>query len=195
MMNMDEPKAQLLQEKPQQQKKLRLTSLLLLSGGIIILGALLIVAWQVYAANNVSSNKTAQTGTKDASAPWDNYPTIYWQTLRTQVAQGLHLSEQQIESRVQSDFPATQTANGAKFNVSATAATQALSDLARAQGISQQQLHAIEVNAIQKAHAALVTQGVLTQQQASENNQTLIAMGQDSVSLHIITAFIANQTR
>lgn len=205
MLNKDEQGAALLREKPQLQMKRRLTPFLMLAGGIVILGALLVVAWQVYTANQPSSSsrQTCNTCTKgrqvfSSSPPWERYPAIYWQTLRTQVAQGFHMSEQQMKSALQ---PAGQQPTGtpaAKVITSQTAlpvqgsgkiAGQSLSNLARTRGISPDQLHAIEVAAVQQAHTVLVNQRFLTQQQASENIQAILTLDQDSLNAHIIEAF------
>ncbi|GHO55742.1 hypothetical protein [Ktedonobacter robiniae] len=146
-----------LQRKPERQKKLRLAPLLLLLGGVVIMGTLLMVAWQVYTTNSQSSSagRTAtqkQGGSGSQDAPfWDNYPAIYWKTLRTQVAQGFHMSEQQMQSAVN----VTKDPEDGKHGMLG----KPLSDLATAHGISQDQLHTIEVNAVQKAHAILVSQG------------------------------------
>src|SRR5437762_218346 len=92
MLNTNEQKAELLQRKPERQTKHRFAPLLLLLGGIVILGALLVVAWQVYATNNAASSANkSSTQTKggtgkpskqsQGNAPSDNYPPVYWQTL------------------------------------------------------------------------------------------------------------------
>jgi hypothetical protein len=195
MPDIDEQTAELLRNKPQRQKKPGLKSLLLLLGGLVILGALFVAAWQVYALNNPSSPAQSKTNTGNqggdgASNPWENYPSIYWQTLKTQIAQGLHMDEQQVVSKVQSQVPATQTTNGSKFGLDSSTATTILNNLAHSQGLSQAQLHTIEVNAIQQAHAVLVQRGVLTQQQASKNLQALLALDRDNINLHVVSAFL-----
>src|SRR5437762_12894402 len=90
MLNTNEQKAELLQRKPERQTKHRFAPLLRLLGGIVILGALLVVAWQVYATNHASPNAGKPSPQKGRTvlvrAPWDNYPPVYGQTLRTQVA-------------------------------------------------------------------------------------------------------------
>src|SRR5882672_10895768 len=110
MLNKDEDKVDLLQKKPQRQKKPRLAPLLLLMGGIVILSTLLVAAWQVYTLNNTSSRtpsnassqapktSTQQVNTSNDAPFWDHYPDVYWQTLRTQAAQGFHMNVQQMKS-------------------------------------------------------------------------------------------------
>ncbi|GHO72568.1 hypothetical protein KSD_03390 [Ktedonobacter sp. SOSP1-85] len=188
MLNKDEQQMRLLQQKPQQQQKLRPAPFLLLLGGIVILGALLVVGWQVYTTNNASSSTGSRTGERPTQgpthAPWDDYPEVYWQTLRAHVAQGLHMTEQQIQSNLQSTFHANSSSN--KKEIAAAEVAQWLSNLASAHGISQTQLHTIEVTAVQQAHAVLVEQHVLTQQQADEN---MHSMNQDDLNFHIVDAF------
>ncbi|GHO49030.1 hypothetical protein [Ktedonospora formicarum] len=192
MLNKGEQPIELLQQKPpRRQQKLSFAPFLLLIGGTVILGALLVGAWQVYTTNNnVSSNTERQsTGGKGNSAQdpasWDSYPQVYWQTLRTEVAQGLHMSEQQIQSNFQSTFHTNSSSN--KQDITAAEVAQWLSNLANAHGVSQKQLHTLEVTAVQKAHTVLVNQHVLTQQQANENMRRL--NNQDDLNMHIFNAF------
>lgn len=191
MLNKDEQQIELLQQKPPRRQKLSFAPFLLLIGGIVILSALLVVSWQVYTTNNNASSNTGRQPTQGKGtraqdpASWDSYPQVYWQTLRKEVAQGLQMSEQQIQSNLQSTFHANSSSN--KKEITAAEVVQWLSNLASAHGVSQEQLHTIEVTAVQKAHTVLVNQHVLTQQQANENMRRLD--NQDDLTMHIFNAF------
>ncbi|EFH80193.1 hypothetical protein [Ktedonobacter racemifer] len=178
-----------LQRKPERQKKLRLAPLLLLLGGVVIMGTLLMVAWQVYTTNQSpsSTGRGSTQGTEGPThAPWDDYPEVYWQTLRAQVAQGLHMTEQQIHDNLHSTLLANASTGSNQTEISSADAAQWMSDLASAHGVSQAQLHTIEVTAVQKAHTILVNQHVLTQQQADEN---MHMMNQDNLNFNMVNAF------
>lgn len=196
MLKDSQHKTNLLQEKPQRRQGSRLALLLCLLGGIVILGAGLVVAWhQIHAANNAPVSATPQPGknqtaNNNAVSPWANYPAVYWQTLRTQMAQGFHMSEQQMKSTLQTSVPPTADAASQPKSNSAPDVGKPLSDLAIAQNITQEQLHTMEVNAVQQAHTVLVSQGILTQQQADENIQAITTMDQSSLNWHIIDAFV-----
>jgi hypothetical protein len=191
MLNKEEQKSDLLQKKPQRQTGWRLMPVLILLGVIVILGGALVAVWRVYTTNSTSPTQTAKKGgpsTSSGSAPWDSYPAVYWQTLRAQFAQGMHMTEQQVKDNLQSTYLATQSATaGGQVGVNDTAATQWLNNLAQAQGISQAQLHTIELTAVKQAHAVLVQQHVLTQQQA---DQTINGMSQDDLNAHMFDAFL-----
>ncbi len=73
--------------------------------------------------------------------------------MATQVAQGLHLTVDQLKTQLQSG--------------------KSLSDIATAQGVSSSQLHTIVTNAIQSAVNQAVSAGNLTQQQATAFMQNL----------------------
>jgi polyhydroxyalkanoate synthesis regulator phasin len=77
----------------------------------------------------------------------------YLPGVATQVAQGLHLNANQLVSQLQSG--------------------KSLSDIAKAQGVSSNQLQTIVTNAIQSAANKAVSDGNLTQQQATNIMQKL----------------------
>lgn len=199
-------KASLLQKKPLRSRRKALWrsgwQFSILLGGLVILGVVLLAIWQVH-TTSASPGTGGPSGTGGVStqtvkgggqsgnssgSPWDSYPTVYWQTLRARFAQGMHMTEQQVKNNLQSTYLATQSATtGGRVEVNDTAATQWLSNLAQAQGISQAQLHTIELTAVKQAHAVLVQQGVLTQQQA---NQTMNDMSREELNAHIFDAFL-----
>ncbi len=139
----------------------RLFSLLLILGGILI-GVVLVLALQMFVHpagptnNNASSASvnapTVQSGNggSQSKLPGDgpqskdnDRPQYFWDILKSQVAQGLHLSVDQVKTKLQSG--------------------QHIQDVANAQGISQDQLHSIEINAIQSADDEMVRRGFTTQ--------------------------------
>jgi polyhydroxyalkanoate synthesis regulator phasin len=77
----------------------------------------------------------------------------YLPNVANQVAQGLHLTVDQLKTQLQSG--------------------KSLSDIATAQGVSSSQLHTIVTNAIQSAVNQAVSAGNLTQQQATALMQNL----------------------
>jgi polyhydroxyalkanoate synthesis regulator phasin len=77
----------------------------------------------------------------------------YLPGVATQVAQGLHLTVDQLKAQLQSG--------------------KSLSDIAAAQGVSSSQLQTLATNAIQNALTKAVSDGNLTQQQATNIMQML----------------------
>lgn len=77
----------------------------------------------------------------------------YLPTVASQVAQGLHMTVDQLKAQLQ--------------------AGKSLSDIATAQGVSSSQLHTLVTNAIQNAVNKAVSDGNLTQQQATNITQML----------------------
>ena len=77
----------------------------------------------------------------------------YLPGVATQIAQGLHINANQLMSQLQSG--------------------KSLSDIAKAQGVSSSQLQTIVTNAIQSAVNKAVSDGNLTQQQATNIMQKL----------------------
>jgi len=89
---------------------------------------------------------------------WGSHVTMqslkqYLPGVATQVAQGLHINANQLMSQLQSG--------------------KSLSDIAKAQGVSSSQLQTIVTNAIQNAVNKAVSDGNLTQQQATNIMQKL----------------------
>ncbi len=77
----------------------------------------------------------------------------YLPNIANQLAQGLHMTTDQLKAQLQSG--------------------KSLSDIATAQGVSSSQLHTIVINAIQSALNKAVSDGNLTQQQATNIKQKL----------------------
>lgn len=135
-----------------------LFSVLFLLGGIII-GVALVLAWQALfvhpAGSTISTASSAsvraaatQSGNNNPSnngpqSKDNDRPPYFWDILKTHVAQGLHLSVDQVKTRLQSG--------------------QHIPVVAAAQGVSLDQLHTIEINAIQAADNEMVHRGFTTQ--------------------------------
>ena len=77
----------------------------------------------------------------------------YLPAVANQVAQGLHMTVDQLKTQLQSG--------------------KSLTDIATAQGVSASQLHTLVINAVQNAVNKAVSDGNLTQQQATNIMQML----------------------
>jgi hypothetical protein len=140
-----------LQEKPQRSRGWSRSALLIvILGSAILLGGGGVLAWQVTA---LTSSAPAQSTTA-SRGPIKAEPTqaagcgprLPWDFLVQQAANGLHLTVAQIK---------TQVLTG-----------KTLQDIAVAQGISQNQLHTIEVQALRASYNKFVSMGCYTQQGA-----------------------------
>src|SRR5437588_11892488 len=81
---------------------------LLLLGGVIILGGGLLVAWQV-SAHQVPQVASSSAGTTTAKG--SGFPTVpvplpstYKEVVKQQVAQGLHLTVPQVQTKLRSEI-------------------------------------------------------------------------------------------
>jgi hypothetical protein len=184
-----EPEApQPLQHKPRRPSGWRLSSLLLVLGIGILVGGGGLLAWQGLAhqgsqtpgaSTNASGTDKSQLVSQAPPGPQGDRP-IYWQTIQQQVAQGLHLSVAQIQAQLQVPLPAPAGSKGRE---------RGIADIALAQGIPQAQLHTLELQAIQDAYAQLVSQGIVTQQQADQGMQTIQGWDQGTLNNYVTGAF------
>jgi hypothetical protein len=127
-------KPSLLRQKPQRPaKKIRsLSSLFLLAGGIIIGVVIVLVALLVFVHPGSSSTNPSGTasatvtpGSKGASSlPGEGDPQIYWDTIKTQVAQSLHLSVASLTDKLKLPTPSSKGAPPPDALTIATIATQ-----------------------------------------------------------------------
>jgi hypothetical protein len=187
----------LLQNRPQRRSRRGPATLLLLLGGVIIVGVA-IVAWQALSQHTPSTSSSAPgTGATakgnangNAVPPGWNDPAIYWQTIKTQVAQGLHLSVAQITAHLQT-AGATSTATPASIGQKNTAPDPGvpMANLAAQQGISTDQLRTLELNALQTACNTLVTQGKLTQADEDQRMQVFRGWDQGTLNWYVMHAF------
>jgi hypothetical protein len=121
-----------------------------LLGGVILLGGGSVLIWQ----GTTHTSSTPSNGTTAASGPMKVEPTqaagcgprLPWDFLVQQAANGLHLTVAQIKTQV--------------------LARKTIQDIAAVQGISQDQLHTIEVQALRAAYDKYVSMGCYTRQEA-----------------------------
>lgn len=141
----------LLQEKPQRRRRWNRYSLLVvLLGCVILLGGGGILIWHLTtpATSTFSDANTASSGpikAEPTQAPGCG-PRLPWDFLTQQAANGLHLTVTQIKTQV--------------------LAGKKIQDIAAAQGITQDQLHTIEVHALRAAYDKYVSMGCYTRQEA-----------------------------
>jgi hypothetical protein len=149
------------------------------SGVVILVGIVLVVAWHV--VGTAGGTKSGLTGAPSAQST-ATYPDVYWQTIREQVAAGLHLTVDQLETKL-----TTPTGNGPKGPIPPT-----FTEIAAQQGVDAAQLRAIEVNALTRAGDVLVQHQVWTQHQADQRIQVVNNESDTQVNATIISAFLSH---
>ncbi len=133
-------------------------TLFILSGAVVLLIALLLVGFLVVAPAITSANSTASakpTVTTTPSTPTTSKPKIqlakilkqYDPQMLSQIAQGLHMTPQQLLAQLKSG--------------------KTLSQIATTQNVSATQLQTLETSAVQSALQQAVSNGTLTQKQAT----------------------------
>ncbi len=184
----------ILHQRPQRPPKRRgESSLFLLLGGVVI-GVVVVLAVVLLvfragspgtgAAGNMptANNATATTPSKGASSLLgEGDPQIYWDTIKTQVAQGVHMSVSQLTNELRLPTPTSKSAPPPTGTTIGQIATQ--------QGLSTSQLRTVEINAVQQACNALVSQGSLSQSDANQRMQTVNGWDQSSLDGYIMYAF------
>jgi len=139
------------------------TSIMLALAGCVVVGLLLFFGIRLLAqqSQNNTTPPTAQTGQSGVvrqqpgqqsrgtppAGKGQGYPPAFLTTVRQHIAQGLHLTVDQITSQMVTG--------------------KQITDVALAQGISSDQLHTIELNAYQAAFQQAVQNGTYTQDQAN----------------------------
>ena len=111
-------------------------------GALVLAAALAFGVWRVMAAG-------ADTTQYRAPRPPVALPALYYETAREQIAQGLGLSVAQVAAEVRSH------------------PDRGIFGVAEAQGLSPDQLHVLEINALQAAGVRIVASGQWTPRQAS----------------------------
>lgn len=179
----------LLREKPRRQARTMNKSAVILScvGIVVLLAVVLVFVWrstQTLATSPASSGSknNPSTGVNPSSTQLDKGKgqfaippggegdkPIYWQTLEQQVAQPLHLTPEQIKSKI--------------------SGTTLVANIASEQGISADQLQIIERNAIQKALDQLITQNIETAQQESQWMQTVNGWDKSTLDAYVTGSF------
>ena len=133
-------------------------TLIILSGGVVLLIILLLVGFFVVAPAITAANgpkSVTPTVTATPSTPTTNKPKVqllkvmkqYAPQMLNQIAQGLHMTPQQLKAQLQSG--------------------KTLSQIATTQNVSATQLQTIETSAVQGALQQAVNSGTLTQKQAT----------------------------
>lgn len=133
-------------------------TLIILSGGVVLLIILLLVGFFVVAPAITAADNTRSvtpTVTATPSTPTTNKPKVqlqkvmkqYAPQMLNQIAQGLHMTPQQLKAQLQSG--------------------KTLSQIATTQNVSATQLQTIETSAVQGALQQAVNSGTLTQKQAT----------------------------
>jgi hypothetical protein len=185
----------LLQSRPQRRSRRGPATLLLLVGALVIVGVVAIIAWQTFSpgssAPRTGTNTPASGKGQNSSAtpPGWNDPAIYWQTIREQVAQSLHLTVAQVTAQLQAAGAATTATPSSNGKGNAPDPGAPMTTVAAQQGISTAQLRTIELNALHKGCDALVAQGTLTQAQADQRMQTFDSWDQGTLNWYVTHAF------
>lgn len=165
----------------------------LLLGGVIIIVVAVIVALQIFSHQGspetnsqgtvtTTNNATPTASSKGSSSlPGEGDPQIYWDTIKMQVAQGLHMSMDQISGELRLPTPTSKSGP--------PPAGTTIGEIASQQGLSTSQLHTIEINAIQGACNVLVSQHSLSQTDANQRMQMINSWDQSSLDGYIMYAF------
>lgn len=134
-------------------------------------------------------DNTGGTSTTPGSGPQkgqaligEGDPQVYWDTIKAQVAQGLHLSVSTLTDKLKPPV-----SSGGKGGAAPTGVT--IGEIATQQGVSLSDLHTIEINAIQQATNTLVSQNALSQPNADQRMQTIQSWSQDSLDGYTMYAF------
>lgn len=138
------------------------TSIMLAFAGCVLVGLLLffgirLLTQQSQSTTTPPSAQTGQSGVvrqqpgqqgqgTSPAGKGRGYPPAFLTTVRQQIAQGLHLTVDQITAQM--------------------VAGKQITDVASTQGISSSQLHTVELNAYQAAFHQAVQNGTYTQDQA-----------------------------
>jgi hypothetical protein len=160
--------------------------LLLSLGGVLLAGFALFLLWQFHPWQKASRGGSIVTGTAISAAASPSTavkegqpdPPIYWQTIEETIAQGLHLTVAQVKARLQ-PLPGQRDSPGIAY-------------VATEQGVSETQLRAIEISAIQKGHDLLVRMGILTQQGSDLGMQRIRNWDQQTLDEHVTGWFLNN---
>jgi hypothetical protein len=140
------------------------TSILLALAGCVVVGLLIFFGIRLFTQQAVGNTSTTSSsggnggqvfqqpgGSGSRSTPpadkGSSYPPGFLNTVKQHIAQGLHLTVDQVTSEI--------------------SAGKQITDVAAAQGISNDQLHTIELNAYQTAFNQAVQNGTYTQDQAN----------------------------
>lgn len=171
-------------------RRTNLRSALLTIASILIVGIVAFFAFRFFSHTNSGTNgntnggSTVANGSPTPPAIKSGQPVLpasFYTTLKSQIAQGLHLSVAQITAQLQ-----------APFNPQSGVPAVGIADIATKQGITADQLHTIEVNAYRAAYNAMVQAGVITQQLADEDVQYYSQTSPSHLNDEVTLAFGGN---
>jgi hypothetical protein len=156
----------------------------------VIVSVVAIIAWHGLSSASSATGSGASTSRKgnnnSAVIPGWNDPATFWDPIRTQVAQGLHLSVAQVTAKLQVATPQiTVTTNKG----SAPSPGAAMTQVAVQQGLSTEQLRTLELNALQQGCNAMVAHGRLSQADANQRMQMFEAWDQGTLNWYVMHAF------
>ncbi len=137
-----------------------------------------------------SDDTSSRKGDNNSATPpgW-NDPAIYWQTIREQIAQGLHLSVAQVTANLQAAGATSTATPSTNKNAASPDPGAPMTAVAAQQGITTEQLRTIELNALQKACDVMVAQGKLTQTEANQRMQMFEGWDQGTMNWYVMYAF------
>lgn len=150
---------------------------------LVSLGALLVGCQGGSSPTGAAATSTPAKGS--GSLLGDGDPQIYWDTIKQQVAQGLHRSVADLTA-----LWGASPSSGQKG--SNPPAVMTISDVATQEGLTRDQLTTLELNAIQAACTQLVNQGTLTQAQADARMQEVRDWDLSSLDGYTMYAFNAH---
>ncbi|BCL80834.1 hypothetical protein ccbrp13_32990 [Ktedonobacteria bacterium brp13] len=173
---------------PPRGRNFNIFTLLLIVGGVVVVVVLALMVLQFVSPS--TSTPTTSDAIKNgagnvqpsATVVGQNDPAIYWQTIQTQTAQGLHMSVSDLKSSLQSGSNTSKMSHSGSGNVLSTVATE--------HNVSPDQLRTIELNAIQAGCDKLVSQSALTQQEADQRMQTARSWDQNMLDSDVLNAFL-----
>ncbi len=146
----------------------------------ISLAALLVGCQGGSSAPSAAATSTPAKGS--SSLPGDGDPQMYWDTIKQQVAQGLHRSVADLTALWSTPPGGVQKGGNPPAAVT-------ISDVATQEGLTRDQLTTLELNAVQAACTQLVNQGVLTQVQADARVQEIRGWDLSSLDGYTMYAF------
>ncbi len=188
----------MLQNRPERRAKRISAILLLLLGGGLLLGVVAFGVWQALSqpaastgtnAATTSASSTKGSGSGASMPPGWYDPAIYWQPIREQVAQGLHLSVAQVTTKLVAAGATSTATPSSNKNSAAPDPGASMTAVAVQQSLTTDQLRTLELNALQKGCDAMVAQGRLTQDQASQRMQFISDWDQGTMNWYVTHAF------
>ena len=189
-----EEASNILQSRPLRRQRRGLALLLSLLGTVLVVTVVALVAWQALSSHASTTGTRAASSSKGNSSasavpPGWNDPAIYWDPIRTTVAQGLHLNVTQVAARLRAATPAGYLTPTSSNKGSAPDPGIPMTTVATQQGLSTAQLHTLELSALQNGCNAMVARGQLSQEDANQRMQMFNGWDQGTLNWYIMHAF------